>query len=75
MDIIKRLSGNSILNTVAFAAEAGQFAEAGFQSVICGPGSIAQAHRADEFIEIDQLHKGVSFLERLIEELCSADFK
>ncbi|MBT8253593.1 MAG: acetylornithine deacetylase [Flavobacteriaceae bacterium] len=74
VELIKRLSGNSKLNTVAFAAEAGQFAEAGFQSVICGPGSIAQAHRADEFIAIDQLHKGVAFLHRLIKELSSSNF-
>ncbi|MEM9648707.1 MAG: acetylornithine deacetylase, partial [Bacteroidota bacterium] len=49
VDLIKRISGNSKLNTVSYAAEAGQFANEGFQSAICGPGSIAQAHRANEF--------------------------
>ncbi len=67
--LIKKLSGNEKLNTVAYAAEAGQFAEGGFQAVICGPGSIAQAHRANEFIAIDQLEKGELFIRDLIKEL------
>ncbi|NND52250.1 MAG: acetylornithine deacetylase [Flavobacteriaceae bacterium] len=74
VDLIKRISGNSNLNTVAFAAEAGQFAQAGFQSIICGPGSIEQAHRANEFIAIDQLHKGCHMLEKLIDEMHSESF-
>lgn len=69
VDLIKRLSGNSKLNTVAYAAEAGQFANEGFQSAICGPGSIEQAHRANEFISKEQLRKGVVMIEKLIEEL------
>ena len=75
VELIKRLSGNSKLDTVSFAAEAGQFANEGFQSAICGPGSIAQAHRADEFIAKEQLHKGVEFLEKLIVELSSNSFE
>ncbi|MCI5082039.1 MAG: acetylornithine deacetylase [Saprospiraceae bacterium] len=69
VDLVKRLSGNDQLQTVSYAAEAGQFAEAGFQAIICGPGSIAQAHRADEFIAKSELDKGVAFMQRLIEEL------
>jgi acetylornithine deacetylase len=69
VDMIRRLSGNHELQTVAYAAEAGQFAEGGFEAVICGPGSIAQAHRADEFIAVEQLDKGVAFLKRLVDEL------
>ncbi len=71
VDFIKQLSGVDKTDTVAYAAEAGQFAEAGFQSVICGPGDIAQAHRANEFIEKDQLDKGVAFMERLVAALSS----
>ena len=66
--LIKTISGNSRWDTVSYAAEAGQFAEAGFQSAICGPGSIAQAHRADEFISKDQLQKGVTMIENLLKE-------
>ena len=72
--LLKRISGKTKLNTVAYAAEAGQFAEAGFQSIICGPGSIAQAHRANEFIEKDQLAKGVVVIDNLIAEMSALDF-
>jgi acetylornithine deacetylase len=73
--LIKRISGNSSLNTVAYGAEAGQFAAEGFQSVICGPGSIKQAHRADEFIEKKELQKGVQMIHKLIAELSSNNFR
>lgn len=72
--LIKRISGNSKLETVSYAAEAGQFANEGFHSAICGPGSIAQAHRADEFIAKKQLEKGVEMMQKLIHELSSEDF-
>lgn len=71
--LVRQLTGQHELRTVAFAAEAGQFAEAGFETVICGPGSIAQAHRANEFIEIDQLRAGQDFLGRLIDWACHND--
>ncbi len=67
--LITRLSGYKELQTVAYAAEAGQFAEGGFEAVICGPGSIAQAHRANEFISVDQLEKGDSFIRAVIRYL------
>lgn len=66
VDLIKKLSGKDHLQTVAYAAEAGQFSNAGFQSVICGPGDIAQAHRKDEFISVEQLEQGVNFIRRVI---------
>lgn len=74
VDLVKQIAGNDHLSTVSFAAEAGFFAKAGFETVICGPGSIAQAHRADEFIAIDQLHQGVEVLHKLIELLSSDQF-
>lgn len=67
--LIQKLSGVQQTDTVAYAAEAGQFAEGGFEAVICGPGDIAQAHRANEFIEISQLEKGLEMMERLALEL------
>ena len=75
VQLIKTISGNDQLNTVAYAAEAGQFAQGGFQSVICGPGSIAQAHRANEFIDKEQLQKGLVVLRNLISEMSSEAFK
>jgi acetylornithine deacetylase len=67
--LIRSLSGVQALATVAYAAEAGQFAQGGFQSVICGPGDIAQAHRANEFIEISQMERGLEMMQKLADEL------
>jgi acetylornithine deacetylase len=75
VSLVKRISGNLKLNTVAYGAEAGQFAAEGFQAVICGPGSIEQAHRADEFISKDELVKGMEMMEKLRPELRAIDFK
>lgn len=69
VDLIKRISGKTKLKTVSYASEVGQFANEGFQSVICGPGDIAQAHRPNEFIEKEQLEKGVVLIQNLIKEL------
>lgn len=64
----RRLTGdNGPPRVVAFAAEAGQFQQAGFSTVICGPGSIDQAHQPNEYVEIAQLQRGASFMRRLIE--------
>ena len=64
----RRLAGdNGPPRVVAFAAEAGQFQQAGFSTVICGPGSIDQAHQPNEFVEIAQMQRGALFMRRLIE--------
>lgn len=65
--LLKKINPNHKLGTVAYAAEAGQFAEAGIESIICGPGSIDQAHRANEFVEKEELEKCIKMLENLIE--------
>lgn len=74
VDLVKRISGNSKLDTVSYAAEAGQFADEGFHAAICGPGSIAQAHRANEFVAKEQLEKGVDMIYKLIQEMSTKDF-
>ncbi len=66
LQLVQRITGNNTWSTVAYAAEAGQFSEAGYESIICGPGSIAQAHRANEYLEKDQLKQGVKMLQNLI---------
>jgi acetylornithine deacetylase len=64
----RRLAGDNGPSRVApYAAEAGQFQEAGYSTVICGPGSIDQAHQADEYVEVSQIERGAQFMERLIE--------
>jgi acetylornithine deacetylase len=66
----RRLAGdNGPARVVPYASEAGQFQGAGFSTVICGPGSIDQAHQPDEFVEISQMQRGAAFMRRLIEEL------
>jgi len=70
----RRLAGdNGPPRAVAFAAEAGQFQEAGFSTVICGPGSIDQAHQPDEFVEVSQMERGAAFMTRLVEWAASAE--
>ena len=67
---VRSLTGdNGPAGAVAYAAEAGQFQQAGFPSVICGPGSIEQAHQPDEYIGVEQLRRGADFMERLAEAL------
>jgi acetylornithine deacetylase len=66
--LARRLAGdNGPPRVVAFAAEAGQFQRGGFSTVICGPGSIAQAHQPDEYLERSQLERGAAFMRRLVE--------
>ena len=66
----RRMAGdNGPARVVPYAAEAGQFQGAGFSTVICGPGSIDQAHQPDEFVEISQMQRGAAFMARLIEDL------
>ena len=52
---------------VSFGTEAGIFNEIGFETIVCGPGSIKQAHKPNEFIEIKELNKCKNFLLKLIE--------
>jgi acetylornithine deacetylase len=63
-----RLAGTNSTATVAYATEAGSFQRAGLATVVCGPGSIDQAHKADEYVELSQLALGEAFLTRLVEE-------
>jgi acetylornithine deacetylase len=70
---IERLARGGRGGKVAFASEAGQFQRAGFEAVICGPGSIGDAHKPDEFITFEQIRKGEAFIARVVDELTRAD--
>lgn len=63
------LTGDNDTRAVAYAAEAGLFQHAGMATVICGPGSIEQAHQPDEWIEVSQIEEGAAFMRRLIAHL------
>ena len=67
--LLQKINSNTNLGTVSYAAEAGQFSEAGIESIICGPGSIDQAHRANEFVEKEELEKCVFMFKELIKTL------
>jgi len=56
--------------TVPFATEGGQFQRAGWSTVVCGPGNIADAHRPDEFIERSELSACEVFLDRAVARQC-----
>ncbi|NNU81107.1 acetylornithine deacetylase [Halovulum dunhuangense] len=67
--LARALTGDNGQHVVSYATEAGQFQEAGYSAVVCGPGSIEQAHQADEYISLDQLAAGDAFVARLIARL------
>lgn len=70
--LARRLAGdNGPLRVAPYAAEAGQFQEAGLSTIICGPGSIDQAHQPDEFIEISQIERASEYMLRLVDYLQS----
>ncbi len=64
-----RLSGCKCCGVVPYGTEGGQFQERGFSVVVCGPGSIDQAHQPNEYIEVAQVQAGEAFLEKLVNEL------
>jgi acetylornithine deacetylase len=63
-----RLAGTAETALVAFGTEAGLFQRAGIATVICGPGSINQAHQADEYVSLAQLAQCERFIARLRDE-------
>ncbi|MEM6857807.1 MAG: acetylornithine deacetylase [Pseudomonadota bacterium] len=68
-ELAHKLTGANGRSSVSYAAEAGQFQEAGFPTVICGPGSIDQAHQPNEFITLNQVDQGTRFIRNLIRHL------
>jgi len=67
--LAQHLTGQNARESVSYGAEAGQFQQAGLQVVMCGPGSIDQAHQPDEFIALSQVEAGTQFVRRLINYL------
>jgi acetylornithine deacetylase len=67
--LAREISGANSVETVAYGTEAGLFQRAGIPAVICGPGSIDQAHQPDEYVELSQMQRGAQFMGRLIESL------
>ncbi|MEM1343792.1 MAG: acetylornithine deacetylase [Pseudomonadota bacterium] len=64
------LTGRNAARSVNYGTEAGLYQSAGYPTIVCGPGSIEQAHKPDEFIEIAQLEECLTFFQRLIDHQC-----
>ena len=62
-EFVSSITGDNSREVVSFGTEAGLFQEVGISTVVCGPGSIEQAHKIDEFIKLDELKKCLFFLE------------
>lgn len=69
-NLVRMLTGDNARHVVSYGTEAGQFQQAGYSAVICGPGDIAQAHQPNEFILVSQFEAGRAFMERLVHRLC-----
>ncbi len=67
--LVRRLTGANSGGVVSYGTEAGFFQAAGYSAIICGPGDIAQAHQADEYLEVSQFASGQTFMARLLEDL------
>jgi acetylornithine deacetylase len=63
------LLGERSTSVMSIGSEAGMFQSAGYSTILCGPGSISQAHQPDEYVEIEQLERCESFIDRLIASL------
>ncbi len=66
--MMQQLLSQTSLRKVSFGTEGGLFADTGIPAVVCGPGSIEQAHKPDEYIELRQLQACAQFIQRLIED-------
>jgi len=69
--LVMALTGDNQAIKVSYATEAGKFQQAGASTVICGPGHIAQAHKPNEFIDLEQIKACEDFVQRLTERLQS----
>ena len=69
--LARALTGdNSPSGVVSYGTEAGLFQRSGLSAAVCGPGSILQAHRADEYIELAQIDACIAFMRRLMDHVC-----
>ena len=67
--LARTITGDNASHVVSYGTEAGQFQEAGYSAVVCGPGDIAQAHQPNEYIEVAQFEAGHQFMCDLLAKL------
>lgn len=70
--LVRQITGDNASHKVSYGTEAGQFQQAGYSAVICGPGDIAQAHQPNEYIEVSEFNAGQDFMQKLVARLCNA---
>ena len=63
INLVCNLTGDNSRDVVSFGTEAGLFQEIGISTAVCGPGSIEQAHKVDEFIKLEEINKCLKFLD------------
>ncbi len=68
--LVRKLTGDNRHRYVSYVTEAGQYQRAGIAAIVCGPGSIEQAHKANEFLTKDQLAESCSFVEKIVADCC-----
>ncbi len=69
--LVRRLTGDNGSDVVSYGTEAGHFQAVGLSCVVCGPGDIAQAHQADEYLELSEFEAGERFMTALVNELAA----
>ena len=69
INLICNLTGDNSREVVSFGTEAGLFQEIGISTVVCGPGSVEQAHTIDEYVSFDQLKRCLKMLIDLKENM------
>ena len=70
-DMCLQVTGENQTIGVNYGTEAGFFTQASYSTIVCGPGSIDQAHKENEFIELDQLHQCDAFLDKIIQDVAA----
>ena len=68
--LVREILKENAIHKVSYATEAGLFQQAGIPTIVCGPGSIEQAHRANEFVTQDQITKYENFLREMVTRFC-----
>jgi len=66
---VSAVTGNNSRNVVSFGTDGGYFSRANYSTVVFGPGSISRAHKADEYIELNELSQGLAFLDKVAAKL------
>jgi acetylornithine deacetylase len=67
--LVAHLAGSNDAGKISFATEGGVYQQAGIPTIVCGPGSIEQAHRADEWVAASELDACDGFIRRLAQQL------